>query len=94
MSIPGEYARRSHRRPAAAHRQHALATIQELARHWASDYDWRACEAELNALPQFKTEIDGLDIYFIHGAVHTRLRLLGRAGRAWLERRPGRRGVG
>jgi pimeloyl-ACP methyl ester carboxylesterase len=43
-----------------------LATIQELARYWASDYDWRACEAELNALPQFKTEIDGLDIYFIH----------------------------
>jgi len=43
-----------------------LATIQELARHWASDYDWRACEARLNALPQFTTEIDGLRIHFIH----------------------------
>jgi pimeloyl-ACP methyl ester carboxylesterase len=43
-----------------------LATIQELARYWASDYDWRSCEAKLNALPHFKTEIDGLDIHFIH----------------------------
>ena len=43
-----------------------LATIQELARFWASDYDWRKCEAVLNALPQFVTEIDGLDIHFIH----------------------------
>jgi pimeloyl-ACP methyl ester carboxylesterase len=43
-----------------------LATIQELARYWASDYDWRACEARLNALPQFVTEIDGVDIHFIH----------------------------
>jgi pimeloyl-ACP methyl ester carboxylesterase len=43
-----------------------LATIQELARYWASDYDWRACEARLNALPQFTTEIDGVDIHFIH----------------------------
>ena len=43
-----------------------LAAIQELARHWTSEYDWRACEARLNALPQFKTEIDGLDIHFIH----------------------------
>ena len=43
-----------------------LATIQELARYWTSDYDWRACEAKLNALPQFTTEIDGLDIHFIH----------------------------
>ena len=43
-----------------------LAMIQELARYWTTDYDWRACEAELNALPQFKTEIDGEDIYFIH----------------------------
>ena len=41
-------------------------TIQALANHWASDYDWRACEARLNALPQFMTEIDGLDIHFIH----------------------------
>ena len=43
-----------------------LATLQELARYWATDYDWAACEAKLNALPQFKTEIDGLDIHFIH----------------------------
>jgi len=43
-----------------------LATIQELARYWATDYDWRACEARLNALPQFMTEIDGQDIHFIH----------------------------
>jgi pimeloyl-ACP methyl ester carboxylesterase len=43
-----------------------LATIQELARYWATDYDWRKCEAQLNALPQFKTEIDGVDIHFIH----------------------------
>jgi pimeloyl-ACP methyl ester carboxylesterase len=43
-----------------------LATIQELAQHWASGYDWRQCEARLNSLPQFKTEIDGLDIHFIH----------------------------
>ena len=40
--------------------------IQKLARYWATDYDWRKCEAELNALPQFITEIDGLDIHFIH----------------------------
>ncbi|HEX8761408.1 MAG TPA: epoxide hydrolase, partial [Pseudonocardiaceae bacterium] len=43
-----------------------LATIQELARYWATDYDWRKCEAKLNALPQFMTKIDGLDIHFIH----------------------------
>ena len=43
-----------------------LALIQKLARHWATDYDWRTVEAELNALPQFVTEIDGLDIHFIH----------------------------
>ena len=43
-----------------------LATIQELARYWATGYDWRRCEAKLNALPQFMTEIDGLDIHFIH----------------------------
>jgi pimeloyl-ACP methyl ester carboxylesterase len=43
-----------------------LATLQELARYWATDYDWRTCEAKLNALPQFMTEIDGLDIHFIH----------------------------
>ena len=43
-----------------------LATGQELARYWATDYDWRRCEAKLNALPQFKTEIDGVDVHFIH----------------------------
>jgi pimeloyl-ACP methyl ester carboxylesterase len=43
-----------------------LATIQALARYWTTDYDWRACEARLNALPQFTTEIDGVDIHFIH----------------------------
>jgi pimeloyl-ACP methyl ester carboxylesterase len=43
-----------------------LATIEELARYWATDYDWRKVEARLNALPQFITEIDGLDIHFIH----------------------------
>ncbi len=43
-----------------------LAAIQSLARYWTTEYDWRRCEARLNALPQFKTEIDGLDIHFIH----------------------------
>jgi hypothetical protein len=43
-----------------------LATMQELARYWGTDYDWRKIEARLNALPQFVTEIDGLDIHFIH----------------------------
>ena len=43
-----------------------LAMTQKLARYWATDYDWRKCEARLNALPQFITEIDGLDIHFLH----------------------------
>ena len=43
-----------------------LATMQPLARYWATDYDWRACEARLNALPQFMTELDGLEIHFLH----------------------------
>jgi pimeloyl-ACP methyl ester carboxylesterase len=43
-----------------------LATMQKLARYWATEYDWRRCEAQLNALPNFITEIDGLDIHFIH----------------------------
>src|SRR6185369_17212380 len=43
-----------------------LATIQALARYWETAYDWRKCEAKLKALPQFVTEIDGLDIHFIH----------------------------
>jgi pimeloyl-ACP methyl ester carboxylesterase len=43
-----------------------LATMQELARYWSTEYDWRKCEARLNALPQFTTGIDGVDIHFIH----------------------------
>jgi pimeloyl-ACP methyl ester carboxylesterase len=43
-----------------------LSTMQQLARYWATDYDWRKVEAQLNALPNFITEIDGLDIHFIH----------------------------
>jgi pimeloyl-ACP methyl ester carboxylesterase len=43
-----------------------LATLQALAHHWTSDYDWRRCEARLNALPQFTTEIDGVEIHFLH----------------------------
>jgi len=43
-----------------------LATVQKLARYWATDYNWRKVEARLNALPQFTTEIDGVDIHFIH----------------------------
>jgi pimeloyl-ACP methyl ester carboxylesterase len=43
-----------------------LATVQNLARYWATEYDWRKVEAKLNALPQFMTEVDGLDIHFVH----------------------------
>ena len=43
-----------------------LATVQELARYWEHDYDSRRCEARLNALPQFTTAIDGVDVHFIH----------------------------
>ena len=43
-----------------------LRTMQELARYWATDYDWRKAEARLNALQQFTTEIEGIDIHFIH----------------------------
>ena len=43
-----------------------LTTMQDLAHHWATDYDWRRCEARLNGLPNFVTEIDGFDIHFIH----------------------------
>ena len=43
-----------------------LATIEKLANYWQTDYDWRKVEARLNALPQFMTEIDGVDIHFIH----------------------------
>src|SRR6201995_5886619 len=43
-----------------------LATVRALAEYWVNDYDWRRCEARLNALPQFKTEIDGVSVHFIH----------------------------
>src|SRR5712692_2984353 len=43
-----------------------LAKLQELVRYWGTDYDWRKAEAKLNALPQFMTNIDGMDIHFIH----------------------------
>ncbi|MGY1736625.1 epoxide hydrolase family protein [Geodermatophilus sp. SYSU D00684] len=43
-----------------------LATVQALVRHWLTDYDWRACEARINALPQFTTEIDGVEVHFLH----------------------------
>ena len=43
-----------------------LATVQKLAKYWGTEYDWRRCEARLNAVPNFITEIDGLDIHFIH----------------------------
>ena len=43
-----------------------LGTLQALVRYWTTEYDWRKCEARLNALPQFKTEIDGVEIHFIH----------------------------
>ena len=49
-----------------------IETMQELTRYWATDYDWRKCESQLNALPQFKTEIDGVDIHFIHVKSPTR----------------------
>jgi len=43
-----------------------LRTMQNLARYWGTEYDWKKCEAKLSALPQFTTEINGLDIHFIH----------------------------
>ncbi|MFG1649473.1 epoxide hydrolase family protein [Micromonospora sp. NPDC049275] len=43
-----------------------LATVQELARYWMTDYDWRACETKVNSLPQYTTNIDGVEIHFIH----------------------------
>jgi hypothetical protein len=51
-----------------------LATMQELARYWGTSYDWRKCEAQLNALPQFMTEIDGLNIHSSTFARSTRTR--------------------
>ncbi|HEY0570809.1 MAG TPA: epoxide hydrolase N-terminal domain-containing protein, partial [Enterovirga sp.] len=43
-----------------------LATLQEVTRYWTTEYDWRKCEGKLNALPQFTTQIDGVEIHFIH----------------------------
>ena len=51
-----------------------LATIQEIARYWATEYDWRTCEAKLNAFPQFLAEIDGLDMHFIQFDPSTTMR--------------------
>jgi len=51
-----------------------LALMQDLARYWATDYDWHKCEAKLNDLPNFTTEIDGLGIHFIHVRSLTRTR--------------------
>ena len=80
-SVPYQCSGRATRRSPPAHRGDAvarpgkvadqsqgvqLATMQQLARYWRTDYDWRKVEARLNALPQFITEIDGLDIHFIH----------------------------
>jgi pimeloyl-ACP methyl ester carboxylesterase len=77
VEIPGEEVEDLHRRIGAVRLPSKelvtdrsqgvqLGTIQELARYWANDYDWNRCEARLNALPQFKTEIDGVDVHFIH----------------------------
>src|SRR3954470_1047450 len=49
-----------------------LATVEKLARYWADDYDWRRSEARINAFPNFTTEIDGVDIHFIHARSNTR----------------------
>jgi hypothetical protein len=58
-----------------------LATIQKVARYWQTEYDWRKIEARLNALPQFVTQIDGLDIHFIHVRnMKMRCRSLSRTG--------------
>jgi hypothetical protein len=77
VSVPGEELADLRRRIAATRWPSAelvadrsqgvqLATIQELARYWVTEYDWRRCEERLNALPQFTTEIDGVAIHFIH----------------------------
>src|ERR1700684_2093276 len=62
-----ENARGPDREPVSDHSQGVqLEVMQELARYWAGPYDWRKCEKRLQALPHFMTEIDGLDIHFIH----------------------------
>ena len=77
IDVPEERLVELHRRVAATHwpskelvadrsQGVQLATMKALTRYWTTEHDWRRCEARLNALPQFKTEIDGLDIHFIH----------------------------
>ena len=77
VSVPDEQLADLRRRIAAVRLPHKelvddrsqgvqLATLQELARYWTTEYDWRKCEARLNALPQFTTQIDGVDIHIIH----------------------------
>ena len=76
-----------------------LAPMRALARYWTTEYDWRKCEARLNALPQFKTTIDGVDIHFIHVksaarerfAVDHDARLAGLDHRAARDHRPAHR---
>jgi hypothetical protein len=74
-----------------------VATLQALARYWATHYDWRKAEAKLNALPQFTTEIDGVEIHFIHvrsrhSAIPATSREAGTSARPsptrWAARRP------
>ena len=52
-----------------------LATLRQLADYWSTDYDWRKAEAKLNALSQFVTKIDGVDVHFIHAVSYTHLTL-------------------
>ena len=70
MKVPESELTELRRRINATSRMHrkgcSSRRTQALARYWATDYDWRKIEAKLNALPQFITEIDGLDIHFIH----------------------------
>jgi hypothetical protein len=68
-------ARLPEKEPVTDHSQGVpLVTVQKLAKYWATEYDWRKVEAKLNALPQFITEIDGLDIHFIHVVEASRTR--------------------
>jgi hypothetical protein len=71
-----------------------LAYLQDLCRYWATGYNWRATEARLNALPQFRTEIDGLSIHFIHTRSPHPDRLQRQARRARLGHPADRRRLG
>src|SRR6185437_374192 len=66
-----------------------LATLRALARYWSTEYDWRKCEARLNALPQFMTKIDGVEIHFLHvrSPHENALPLINDARLAWLGHR-------